>query len=109
MRSKDRAEYSDVNYGISSLALTAAGLIVVSTTACSYHGVSMIASTTNNVRIFVYDSPVNTTGNFIDAVLIQQGGDRQGERSLPVIAKYGITLGITGTGGKGVIFFGPRG
>ncbi len=108
-RNNQRPEYSDVQYGISSLALTTAGLIVVSTTAGAYHGISIVASTTNAIRIFVYDSPVNTTGNILDAILIQQGGDRQGEKTIPVIAKYGITLGVTGTGGKGVVFFGPKG
>lgn len=105
----NRPEYSNVNYGISSIAITAAGKISVSTTAASYHGISLVASTTNRVEIYVYDGVNSTTSNVIDAIIIQQGGDRQGERYTPVIAKYGITLGITGTGGKGVVFYGPKG
>lgn len=108
-RDNQRPEYSDVGYGISGLALTAAGKITVATTGGAYHGISYICSTTNAVKIFVFDSPSNTTGNILDTILIQQGGDRQGERTIPVIAKYGITLGVTGTGGTGTVFYGPKG
>lgn len=108
-RSNYRPEYDDVGYGISSLSITTAGLIVVSTTACAYHGVSIIATATTPLRIFVYDSPSATSGNLLDSILVQAGDDRQGEKQIPTIAKYGLTLGVTGTGGKGSVFYGPRG
>jgi len=101
--------YFDSNYGVSSVSITAAGLLAVSTTKVAYYGISLLASTTNAVKIFVFDAVSATTGNLLDVILVQQGKDRQGERAIPIMTKNGITVGITGTGGTGVVFFGPRG
>ena len=104
-----KPEYRDVGYGVSSIALTAAGLLSISTTSVAYHGISFVASTTNRVEIYIYDAINATTGNILDAIIISSGTDKQGERYTPIVAKYGITVGITGTGGKGTIYYGPKG
>jgi hypothetical protein len=103
------SKYFDSAYGVSSVSITAAGLLAVSSTKVAYFGISLLASTTNQVSILVYDSINATTGNLLDVILVQQGKDRQGERTIPIMAKNGITIGVTGTGGRGVIFYGPRG
>jgi hypothetical protein len=102
-------KYFDSSYGVSSVAITTSGLLAISSTKVAYFGVSFIASTTNPVTIIVYDAKATTAGNLLDVILIQQGKDRQGERAIPIMAKNGITIGVTGTGGQGVIFYGPRG
>ena len=108
MGSNLRPEYQDVEYGVASAAITSTGLIVVATTGAKYHGISMIAKSTQ-VSIIVYDNATGTSGNLLDTMIIRMGGDRQGERTIPVIAKNGITLGVTGSQGEGVVFYGPKG
>ena len=107
MKRESQVQYSDVDYGISSVAISAAGLLVVSTTGAAYHGIAYISLTTGT-QIFVFDSPSGTTGNLLDVVYINSS-DKPRTNFIPVMAKFGITIGVTGTGGRGAIFYGPKG
>ncbi len=106
-RGSYRPEYDNVGYGIGSIAITAAGLLVISTTGAAYHGLSYISLTTAT-QIVVFDNPSATTGNILDTILISSTGINI-NRLIPIQAKYGITIAVSGTGGRGSVFFGPKG
>ena len=107
MEKSNQAQYSDVSYGVASIAVTTEGLIIVSTTGAAYHGIAYVSLTTAT-QIYVYDNPSGTTGNILDAVLINSS-DKPRTNFIPVMAKYGITIGVTATGGRGTIFYSPKG
>lgn len=102
-----REKYTDVSYGIASLALTSTGVAVVTTTGGDYHGIAFLAGT--NTAIFVYDNPSTAAGNLLDTVFVASGSDKPRTNFVPVKAKNGITVSITGTGGRGTVFFSPKG
>ena len=98
----------DVPYGLASAKLTA-GLTVVTTTAAAYHGISIVAGGTASAKIFVFDNPSATTGNIIDAILVKTADTVWIDRYIPVWAKTGLTIGITGVDAEGAVFYGPKG
>lgn len=101
------AEYYDINYGLASASITA-GLNVVATTQCSYHGITIIASATRTV-VYVYDNASATSGNLIDLIVIATTAGLIADKFIPIYAKKGIVIGITGTGAIGTVFYGPKG
>lgn len=101
-------EYFDAQYGIVTIGLTSTGVVVVATTGGNYHGISFIASATA-ITAKVYDASVGTTGNMIDVIRVGVTGTGWADKYIPIYCKKGITVSITGTGGDGVIFFGPKG
>ena len=108
MLKREQRDYFDINYGIVSVGLTSTGVTIVATTGGNYHGISFLASTTG-VTAKVYDASVGTTGNMIDVIAVAANGTGWSDKYIPIYAKKGITVSITGTGGSGVLFFGPKG
>jgi hypothetical protein len=103
-----RNQYFDVGYGVSSVALTTAGTIVVATTGGDYHGIRFIAGT-SQVTILAYDNSSTATGNILEVTRVSPGGNSYNDRFNPVKAKLGIVVSVSGTGGTGVVFYCPKG
>lgn len=101
-------EYFDANYGIVTVGLTSTGVVVVATTGGNYHGIAFLASATA-INAKVFDASVGTTGNMIDVITVLANGTGWSDKYIPIRAKKGITVSITGTGGSGVVFYGPKG
>lgn len=108
MKNMQGGDYYDVGYAVVSVSLTSTGLVAIATTGAFYHGISMVADTTK-MSIVLYDSISATAGNIIDVISINAGGQIMADKFNPTVARKGITAGIVGTGGKGVVFFGPKG
>ena len=108
MKNNGRIGHFDVDYGVASVAITAAGLLAICTTGASYHGIRIVASATQ-LTILVFDSASATSGNLLDVVRVSPGGNAYNDQFTPVLAKNGITIGVTGGLGKGVVFFSPKG
>ena len=108
MKDNGKTGHYDVSFGLASVALTSTGLVVVTTTGGSYHGLRLIAGTTQ-VTVLAFDNASATTGNILDVVRVSPGGNSYDDRFNPVYAKKGITLGIVGTGATGVVFYSPKG
>jgi len=108
MKDEKNSRFFDVDYGVASVAVTAAGLLTVCTTGASYHGIRIVASATQ-LTILVFDSASATSGNLLDVVRVSPGGNAYNDQFKPVVAKHGITVGVTGGLGKGVVFFSPKG
>ena len=108
MKDNGKSGHFDIDYGVASVAITAAGLLAVCTTGASYHGIRMVASATQ-LTILVFDSASATSGNLLDIVRVSPGGNAYNDQFNPVMAKKGITIGVTGGLGKGVVFFSPKG
>jgi len=106
--SEGKSKYFDVGFGISSVSVSGTGDTIVATLGANYHGVSIIAGTTR-VAVTVYDNAATTAGNLLDAFVVNAGGDFQRDKTIPVIARNGIVVSVTGTGATGVIFFSPKG
>jgi len=98
----------DVPYGVASADITT-GLTVVATTGGNYHGCSLIAGATAKATIYIYDNASTTSGNKLDMFVVKTGGDVWIDRFIPVIAKNGISVSLTGVGSEGVVFFSPKG
>lgn len=105
---KRRDVHFDVPYGLASAAITT-GLTVVATTGGSYHGCSLVAGSTAQASVYIYDNASATTGNIIDIIVVTQGKDAWIDRYIPVMAKNGLTVKATGEGLDGAIFFAPKG
>lgn len=101
--------YFDSAYGIPSASIASTGDTVVCTNQAFYHGVAAIPATTN-YSITIYDNMATGSGNILDVVLVGSAGT--GVRALnyiPVVAKNGITVTISGLGDKASIFYSPKG
>jgi len=98
----------DVTYGLSSAKLTV-GTTIVATTGGNYHGISVIAGTSAKATIIIYDNASTTAGNILDIFTVTQDKNAWIDRYIPVKAKNGITVSITGTGANGAIWFSPKG
>lgn len=108
MKDNGNTGHFDVAYGVASVAITAAGLLAVCTTGASYHGIRMIASATQ-LTILVFDNANATSGNMLDVIRVSPGGNAYNDQFNPVLAKKGITIGVAGGLGKGVVFYSPKG
>jgi hypothetical protein len=97
----------NVGYGIASVAITATGVTIVATTEANYHGVSMLAATTG-VTVKVYNTAAGT-GNLVDVIYAVANGTGWSDKYIPIVCRKGITVSVTGTGGSGIIFYGPKG
>lgn len=98
----------DVPYGLASANLTT-GKVILCTTGADYHGMSIVAGTTANATVVIYDNASDTTGNRVDLVIVEQNHSVWIDRSVPVKAKNGLVSGISGEGAYGVLFYGPKG
>lgn len=99
----------DIPYGISTVAITTNGFIVVSTKKAFYHGLKYVNTSTSPVTVTVWDNSTTTSGNILDLLRISAttgGGD---EKFFPVIAKSGIVVSVSGTANQGTVFFAPKG
>ena len=101
-------EYFDAGYGIVSVGVTSTGITIVATTQGNYHGIAMIAATTG-ITVKVYDASAGTSGNMIDVIRVNVTGTGWSDKYIPIVCKKGITVSVTGTGGAGVVFYGPKG
>lgn len=100
--------YYDVPYGVSSAALTV-GTTIVSTTGANYHGISVISGDTAKATTTIYDNASTLSGNLVDLFTTTQANNTWIDRYIPVVAKNGLTISLTGTGANGVIWYGPKG
>lgn len=98
----------DVPYGLASTALTA-GSNIIATTAAYYHGITLVAGTTAQARVVIYDNASTTLGNLLDLFLVASNNNTWIDRYIPLQAKNGIVVSITGVGAQGAIFFAPKG
>jgi hypothetical protein len=105
---REPSEYFDAGYGIVSVGLTSTGVVIVATTGGNYHGISFLASAAS-ITAKVYDASVGTTGNMIDVIFVKATGTGWADKYIPIYVKKGITVSITGTGGAGCVFYGPKG
>lgn len=107
-RTFNSSEYFDAGYGIVSVGITTTGAVVIATTGGNYHGIAFLASAANVVAK-IYDASVGTTGNMIDVIFVSASGTGWSDKYIPIHCKKGITVSITGSGGSGCIFYGPKG
>ncbi len=98
----------DVNYGIASVSVTT-GNTIIATTESAYHGLAVIAGSTADAIITLYDNSAAYSGNKVDLVRVPQGADAWIDRFIPVVAKSGLAITITGTGAYGTVFYAPKG
>jgi len=98
----------DVGYGVVSVAITATGITIVATTGASYHGFKLISSA-SACTIKVYDSIAASTGNLLDVAFITATTGTSTHTWIPVKAKVGIVVCVTGSGASGIAFYGPKG
>ena len=108
MPRRESSEYFDAGYGIVTIGLTSTGVVIVATTGGNYHGISFLASAAV-VTAKVYDASSGTGGNMIDVIRVAATGTGWSDKFIPIYCKKGITVSVTGTGGSGVIFYGPKG
>lgn len=108
MESKGRNIDFDIPYGLASIAITSTGVTIITTTGADYHGLRMIAGSTQ-VTFLAYDNASTASGNLLDVVRISPGGNSYDDRFNPVKAKSGIVVSVVGTGGTGVVFYTPKG
>ena len=101
-------EYFDVQYGLASAQLTT-GKTIVTTTQAVYHGISVVAGTTARADVTIYDSISDSSGNVVDVFIVKSSGNVWIDRYIPVHAKKGLVVSITGVDAKGTIWFGPKG
>lgn len=104
---KGRSGMFDVEYGLASASLTA-GKTIVTTTGADYHGITIVAGGAL-CTVTIYDNASATTGNIIDMFLIKTTSDVWIDRYIPVKAKLGLTIDVSGAGAKGALFYGPKG
>ena len=100
--------YYDISYGLASAAVTT-GVTIITTTGGNYHGASIIAGATAQAVVKIYDNASTTSGNLMDVFTVTQGQNAWIDRYIPVVAKNGMTISLTGTGSEGAIFYGPKG
>jgi len=105
---KGQNRYFDISYGLASVAITT-GVTIVTTTGANYHGFALISGATATATIKVYDHISTTSGNYLDLYSIAQTQAKDREKYIPVVAKDGIVVSLTGTGSEGAIFYGPKG
>lgn len=98
----------DVTYGISSAALTA-GTTIVTTTSANYHGITVIAGSTANAKVVIYDNASAASGNIVDMFLVGADSNKWIDRYIPIQAKKGLVVSLTGVDASGAIFYGPKG
>jgi hypothetical protein len=98
----------NINYGVASVSITTTGAVIIATTSVDYHGITAVGGTTQST-IYVYDNASTTTGNMLDVVRVNAGGFVSADRFIPVHAKNGVTITVTGTGLFGTIFYSPKG
>lgn len=103
----DRSGIFDVEYGLASASLTA-GKTVVATTGADYHGISIIAGAAL-CTVTIYDNASATSGNIVDIFLVKTTSDVWIDRYIPVKAKNGLTIDVSGADAKGAVFYGPKG
>jgi len=101
-------KYFDKSYGLPSVALTSSP-VVVCTTGGYYHGIAFIAGSTSSSEIIIYDNASTASGEIIDTLLVDTGKNVWIDRYIPVVAKNGIYVTITGTGFKGALYYSPKG
>jgi len=97
----------DVAYGLSSARITA-GDTIVSTVQANYHGISVIGVATDQVTITIYDNASTATGNIVDIFQVDTQKSVWIDRYIPIVAKNGIVVSMSGTG-QGAVFYGPKG
>lgn len=101
-------KFFDIPYGVASAGITTTAATVVATTEAYYHGMTLVASTTN-CTVYIYDNSAAASGNIVDVFRVFAGNNTWIDRFLPVRAKNGITVSVTGTGAVGAIFYSPKG
>lgn len=99
----------DIPYGISPVAITTSGFIIVSTKKSFYHGLKYINTSTTPVTIVVYDNVSTTSGNILDMLRVSATTGGDSDHFFPVIAKSGIVVSISGTANQGTVFYAPKG
>lgn len=105
---KDNSGEFNVSYGLASVSLTV-GTTIVTTTQSAYHGISIIAGGTTGSICKIYDSISAASGNIIDMFITTSGRNTWVDRYIPVQAKLGLVVSLTGTNAEGAIFYGPKG
>lgn len=106
MRASKEQPY-DVGYGLASVSITS-GITIISTTQCSYHGITVVASATRSL-VYVYDSISAASGSLVDLIVVATTAGVLADKYIPVMAKKGLVVSVTGTGLAGTVFYGPKG
>lgn len=99
----------DISYGLSTVAITTGGFMVVSSRKAFYHGLKYINTATSPVTITVWDNSSTTAGNIIDLVRIEATTGGGNEKYYPVVARVGIVVSVSGTANQGTVFYAPKG
>ena len=106
---RERADYFNVDYGAASAAITTTGGVAIATTEAAYHGIEIVAGSTADVIITIYDSVGGASGNILARINVTSKESVTVEKIRPVMAKKGIYIVATGIGMGGTIFYGPKG
>lgn len=105
----DERRYFDSAYGIASTAIAVTGNTIVSTSQAYYHGIAAVPAAAN-YTVTIYDNISTAAGSILDVILVGSAGT--GVRLMnyiPVVAKNGITVVVTGTAGAASVFYNPKG
>ena len=98
----------DVDYGVTSVAITTTADVIVCTTGANYHGFKLITNTAV-CTVKVYDNASTTSGNLLDVALVGVTAGTNTFTWIPTKAKNGIVVNVSGTLATGIVFFGPKG
>jgi hypothetical protein len=99
----------DIPYGISTVAITTGGFVVISSKKAFYHGIVYVNTATSPVTITVWDNATTTAGNILDLIRISATTGAKNEKFFPVVAKAGIVVSVSGTANQGMVFYAPKG
>src|SRR3990167_2016069 len=97
---QERPDYFNAAYGIASAGFATNTSMAIATTQAAYHGFSVVAGSTTDATVTIYDS-VGGVANIVDVVKIGMGKSAWIDRYIPLQAKIGLYLVATGTGVNG--------
>ena len=101
---KDQSSFFDVPYSIPSSNITT-GNVTIATTPSDYWGFTILVSSAP-VTMIVYNS-VTAVGVVIDVVTVT--ASTRVMNLVPVKARVGLSVNMTGTNGKATVFYTPKG
>jgi len=100
--------FYNVPYGLASVAISTTATTIITTTGGEFHGIAFVAGA-NACTIQVYDNASTLSGSLLGIFYVTATQGILPNQFNPVHFKKGITVSVTGTGGKGTVYYSPKG